>query len=107
MDHYFDWYDISKERKVKFAQIMLLGQAKLYWHNVQRMILQRRQEPIRIWDEMKDKLREKYLPASYHEHIPQTIHNVDRYHHSMVQKIESVRPIPSGSKLSQTPTQRP
>ena len=42
MDHYFDWYDISKERKVKFAQAMLLGQAKLYWHNIQRMILQRR-----------------------------------------------------------------
>ena len=40
MDHYFDWYDISKERKIKFAQAMLLGQAKLYWYNVQRLTLQ-------------------------------------------------------------------
>ena len=30
MDHYFEWYDMSDERRVRFAKIKLLGQAKLF-----------------------------------------------------------------------------
>ncbi|XP_038989081.1 uncharacterized protein LOC120112937 [Phoenix dactylifera] len=69
MNHYFEWYDMSEERKIRFAKMRLLGQAKYYWQNVERLILHRRQEPIRTWDEMKDKLREKYLPTSYQQRL--------------------------------------
>ena len=30
MDHYFEWYEINDERRVRFAKIKLVGQAKLY-----------------------------------------------------------------------------
>ena len=30
MIHYFEWYDMSEERKIRFAKIKLLDQAKLY-----------------------------------------------------------------------------
>jgi len=30
MDHYFDWYDMSNERKVRFAKMKLVGQARQY-----------------------------------------------------------------------------
>ena len=30
MDHYFNWYDMFEGQKIKFAQIRLLGQAKLH-----------------------------------------------------------------------------
>ena len=30
MNHYFEWYDMFEERKIRFAKIRLLGQAKLY-----------------------------------------------------------------------------
>ena len=33
MDHYFEWYDMSEERRVRFAKIKLVDQAKLYWTN--------------------------------------------------------------------------
>ena len=65
MNHYFEWYDMSEEKKIRFIKMRLLGQAKLYWHNVERLAMHRRQEPISTWDEMKDKLHEKYLPTSY------------------------------------------
>jgi len=34
MDHYFDLYDISDERRVRFAKIKLVGQARQYWTNL-------------------------------------------------------------------------
>ena len=65
MDHYFDLYDISDERRVRFAKIKLVGQARQYWTNVEKLMRLRYQEAIQTWDEMKLKLQEKYLPASY------------------------------------------
>ena len=60
---------MSEEKKIKFAKIRFLDQAKLYWHNVERLAMHRRQEPINTWDEMKDKFCEKYLPTSYQQCI--------------------------------------
>ena len=36
MDHYFEWYEMSDERKVRFAKMKLVGQARLYWVDVER-----------------------------------------------------------------------
>jgi len=30
MDHYFDWYDMNDEHKVKFAKMKLQGSTKIY-----------------------------------------------------------------------------
>ena len=38
MDHYFEWYDMSNGRRVRFAKIKFLGQVKLYWTNNERLM---------------------------------------------------------------------
>ena len=68
MDQYFDWHHLmSDATRVWFAKMRFLGQAKTYWTNVERLLTQRREELISTWGEMKLKLREKYLPPSYHQ----------------------------------------
>ena len=59
MDQYFNWHHhMSDATRVRFAKMRLLGQAKTYWTNVERLLTQRREEPISTWGEMKLKLRE-------------------------------------------------
>ena len=47
----------------------LVGLAGQYWSNVERLITLRRQEPILIWDEMKAKLSQKYLPITFQDQL--------------------------------------
>ncbi|GFY95386.1 hypothetical protein Acr_10g0007710 [Actinidia rufa] len=61
MDHFFEWYNLSDDRKVQFAKMKLISRAKLFWQSTE----QRRQPPVTDWVEMKEILREKYLPQSY------------------------------------------
>ncbi|MQM11517.1 hypothetical protein Taro_044424 [Colocasia esculenta] len=65
MDRYFEWYEMTDGRRVRFAKMKLLGQAQTYWVNVESLLMQRYQDRIETWDDMKDKLREKYLPMTY------------------------------------------
>jgi len=64
MNHYFDWYDMSDERRVWFAKMKLVGQARQFWTNIEKLMRLRHQEDIQTWDGMKLKLQEKYLPVS-------------------------------------------
>ncbi|GFY95681.1 hypothetical protein Acr_10g0010660 [Actinidia rufa] len=61
MDHFFEWYNLSDDRKVRFAKMKLISRAKLFWQSTE----QRRQPPVTDWVEMKEILKEKYLPQSY------------------------------------------
>ena len=65
MDRYFEWYDMPDQRRVHFDKMRLLGRAQTYWMNVENLVQQRHQDPIDTWDDMKVKLREKYLPTTY------------------------------------------
>ncbi|KAK8963669.1 hypothetical protein KSP40_PGU019518 [Platanthera guangdongensis] len=38
MDHYFEWYDMSDERCVRFVKMKLIGQAKVFWISVERAL---------------------------------------------------------------------
>ena len=76
LERYFKWYEMSQERRVRFAAMKLVGQAGQYWSNVERLIALRRQEPtlrrqepIRIWDQMKAKLNQKYLPITFQDQL--------------------------------------
>jgi len=42
MDHYFDWYNMSNERRIRFAKMQLVGQARKYWTNVEKLMTLRR-----------------------------------------------------------------
>jgi len=65
MNHYFDGYDMSDERRIRFAKMKSVGQAKQYWTNVEKLMKLRNQERIQTRDEMKMKLWEKYMHMSY------------------------------------------
>ena len=43
----------------------LVGQARQYLTNVEKLMRLRQQETIQTWNEMKLKLQEKYMPVSY------------------------------------------
>ena len=47
----------------------LVGQAKKYQTNVEKLMTLKRQEPIQTQDEMKLKLQEKYLPMSHKQRL--------------------------------------
>ncbi|XP_057494072.1 uncharacterized protein LOC130779439 [Actinidia eriantha] len=61
MDHFFEWYNLSDDKKVRFAKMKLISRAKLFWQSTE----QRRHPLGTDWVEMKEILREKYLPQSY------------------------------------------
>ncbi|XP_020697995.2 uncharacterized protein LOC110110733 [Dendrobium catenatum] len=66
MDSYFKWYNISEARKVRFAEMKLIGRANLYWTNLENMREARGEHPITDWRTMKQELKRKYLPPSYY-----------------------------------------
>ena len=45
----------------------LVGQARYYWSNVERLMAIRRQEPVRTWEEMRAKLNQKYIPIAFQD----------------------------------------
>lgn len=47
------------------VKMELIGRAKLHWQNVELLLKRRRQPPITDWIEMKENLKEKYLPFSH------------------------------------------
>ena len=67
LDYFFDWYDMSNDRRVRFAKLKLEGQAKLFWADLERRIDRVGRAPISQWDGMKKRLKEKYLSISYRQ----------------------------------------
>ena len=65
MDQFFGWYNLSENRRVRFAKMKLSGIAQLYWESVEESLVKRGQHLITDWVEMKIKLEEKHLPHSY------------------------------------------
>ena len=85
MDQYFEGYEMTEERKCKFTKLRLVRQARLYWGNVERFIRQRGDVPIVTWREMKLRLREKYLPMSYHQRLlDQVARDAERFNRGPV-----------------------
>jgi len=56
MDHVFDWYNMSNARRIRFAKMKLVRQARQYWANAEKLMTLRRYEPVQSCDEMKLKL---------------------------------------------------
>ena len=69
MDNYFEWYDMTDERRVRFAKIKLVGQAKLYWTNHEHLMARKNRAPVINWEEMKEILKEKYVSTSYRQRM--------------------------------------
>jgi hypothetical protein len=56
---------MSDNRKVRFAKMKLIDEAKIYWRDVEDCLEMRGKSPITDWIKMKQKLQEKYIPQSY------------------------------------------
>ena len=64
LDSYFEWFDYSEERKLKFAELRLDESAKIYWKSILKLSSIRYEDNIYSWEEMKTHLRSKYVPAN-------------------------------------------
>jgi len=62
MDRFFKWHNLSNNKKVRFAKMMLIGKAKSYWKDVENCLEMRGKPPITDWVKIKQNLQEKYLP---------------------------------------------
>ncbi|XP_050387198.1 uncharacterized protein LOC126803432 [Argentina anserina] len=69
MDHYFDWYELSEARKVRFAKMKLVGKAREWWTGLERRLAKAGEEPVTEWDEMKERLKEKYVLLAYQQRL--------------------------------------
>lgn len=69
MDRFFEWYQFFEERKCRFAKMKLTGSAQLYWESVENLLARRHEPPVVDWEEMKVRLKCKYLPLSYHSNL--------------------------------------
>ena len=69
MDQFFDWHNLSENKRVRFVKMKLSGTAQLYWKSVEESLDRGGRPPINNWVEMKTKLEEKYLPRSYRENL--------------------------------------
>ena len=36
MDHFFEWHNLSNDRKVRFVKMKLIGRAKLFWQSTEQ-----------------------------------------------------------------------
>ena len=69
LESYFEGYDMSDESRVSFAIMKFIGQAKIWWRDVEYDCRCARQPPIVRWDDMKQQLKQKYLPCGYEDEI--------------------------------------
>jgi hypothetical protein len=64
---YFDWFTISEDRKVHYVCMKLKGHARAWWESVEAQLRRTRQPSISNWEEMKERMKEKYLPIDYEQ----------------------------------------
>jgi len=56
-DQFFEWHNLSDNRRVRFAKIMFIGEAQLYWRDVKDCLKMRGKLFITDWTKMKQKLQ--------------------------------------------------
>ncbi|KAJ4964494.1 hypothetical protein NE237_024433 [Protea cynaroides] len=64
VDDYFEWFETPEFRKIKLVRTKLTGHAREWWKLHENRMLARGY-PITTWEEMKDDLKDNYLPPSF------------------------------------------
>jgi len=67
IEDYFDWFTVSEDRKVRYVRMKLKGHARAWWESVEAQLRRTRRPSISNWEEMKEQLKEKYLPIDYEQ----------------------------------------
>ena len=79
----FDYKEVPEDKKVK---LVALRYASLWWTNLCSKRIRERKPKIQTWDQMKAKLKARFLPPSYLQdnyskfhNLPQGEMSVDEY----------------------------
>ncbi|KAF5448338.1 hypothetical protein F2P56_028883 [Juglans regia] len=67
IEDYFDWFSVSKDRKVRYVRMKLKGHARAWWGSMEEQLRRTQRAPVSNWEEMKERLKEKYLPIDYEQ----------------------------------------
>ncbi|KAG6756914.1 hypothetical protein POTOM_037213 [Populus tomentosa] len=67
IEDYFDWFVVSEDRKVRYVRMKLKGHARAWRGSVEEQLRRTRRPAISNWEEMKERLKEKYLPIDYEQ----------------------------------------
>ena len=78
LEAFFEWKDLSDERKVQFMATKLKGHALIWWQQYQRSRDRRGIPRVNTWAEMKLKLDEKFLPLDYSQTLYRKFHKLQQ-----------------------------
>ena len=69
MECYFDCYEMFDVGKIRFDRMSLVGLTGIYWTSIRMAHERQRKNLIESWEEMKDKLKDKYFPEFYRNRL--------------------------------------
>lgn len=72
MDHLFDWYKMSKVRRVRYAKLKLQGSTKVHWMSMERRLEEAGAHHDMVWNE---KLK-KYISPTFKDHLLDQLSNL-------------------------------
>jgi len=70
-----NWYRFLKATRILFTRRKLVGIVKVHWDSIMRDCI-RHGVAIKSWAEIKEKLKEKYLPEYYRNRLLDQLHNL-------------------------------
>ena len=76
VERVFDFKDVPDEKKVKLVALKLRKYASIWWANVVANRFRKVKSKIRSWDQMRDKLKDKFLPSHYIQDNYLKLHNL-------------------------------
>jgi len=78
VERIFEYKEVTEEKKVKFVALRLEKYVSLRWTNLCNKRIRERKAKIQTWDQMKAKLKARFLPSSYHQDNYSQLHNLTK-----------------------------
>jgi len=76
VERVFDYKDVPDEKKVKLVALKLRKYASIWWANLVAKRARKDKAKIRSWEQMGDKLKDKFLPSHYIQDNYLKLHNL-------------------------------
>ena len=90
---------MTDDRRVRFSKIKLVGLAKIWWTGVEGDIGRMGLPPISTWEEMKAKLREKYMPTYYYDKLCDKLINLRQNNMSVAEYMHKFDELKTRSRI--------